>query len=316
MDATCVPSDVTYPQDLNLLNECRENLEKEIDKLCAAHKIKKPRMYRKIARKKFLEVSKARRKTKKKLKKALKNQLNYIKRDLQYIEEILLEKEISEKLKEKLKLIKKIYEQQKEMLENNKHSVKDRIISLSKPYVRPIVRGKASAKTEFGAKVEISVVNGYSRIEFLSWDAYNEGESLEKISERYKNRNGCYPERILADKIYRNRKNLKYCKEHGIRLSGPSLGRPKKDERYDKKIEYIDLCDRNEVEGKFGEGKRKYGLNKILTKLKETSECTICIAFIVSNLNKKLRRLIKVAQIWIKKYIQYFFGSKLNTRVC
>ena len=180
---------------------------------------------------------------------------------------------------------------------------KNRIVSLSQPYVRPIVRGKASAKTEFGAKVEISVIDGFSRVEFLSWDAYNECDSLQTIVERFKERTGYYPQRVLADKIYRNRNNLNYCKINGIRLSGPNLGRPRKDNYYDKKTEYIDLCDRNEVEGKFGEGKRKYGLNRILTKLKETSECVINIAFIVSNLNKRLRSLIKIILNFILKFI-------------
>ncbi len=62
--------------------------------------------------------------------------------------------------------------------------------------------------------------------------------------ERCKERMGVYPERVLADKIYRNRTNLSYCKELGIRLSGPSLGRPKKDQKIDKKQEYTDNCDR------------------------------------------------------------------------
>ena len=317
MDATCVPSDISYPQDLNLLNEARENLEKIIDNLNKDFKGKKPRTYRKVARNEFLKISKARKKPTKKLRKVIRKQLGYIHRDLGYINNMseggtLL----TDKQKEKIDIIINVYNQQKEMFDNKKHSVKDRIVSLTQPYVRPIVRGKASAKTEFGAKVEISVINGFSRIEFLSWDAYNECDSLETIVERFKERNGHYPERVLADKIYRNRDNLNYCKSKGIRLSGPNLGRPRKDNVYDKKIEYIDLCDRNEVEGKFGEGKRKYGLNRILTKLKETSECVINIAFIVSNLNKRLRSLIKVMLNFILKLI---FDENYNYkkyRVC
>lgn len=86
---------------------------------------------------------------------------------------------------------------------------------------------------------------------------------MKETVEGYKRHNGCYPEAILADRIYRNRDNLVYCKEHGIRLSGPKLGRPlikalmKKAE---KRIERQDARERNAVEGKFGEGKRKYGL--------------------------------------------------------
>lgn len=317
MDATCVPSDISYPQDLNLLNESRENLEKIIDELHEIIKGKKPRTYRKVARSEYLKVSKARKKPAKKLRKAIRKQLGYIQRDLGHINNMSKNGSLlTDKQKEKIDIITNIYNQQKEMFDNKKHSIKNRIVSLSQPYVRPIVRGKASAKTEFGAKVEISVIDGFSRVEFLSWDAYNECDSLQTIVERFKERTGYYPQRVLADKIYRNRNNLNYCKINGIRLSGPNLGRPRKDNYYDKKIEYIDLCDRNEVEGKFGEGKRKYGLNRILTKLKETSECVINIAFIVSNLNKRLRSLIKVILNFI---FQFIFDKNYNykkSRVC
>jgi ribosomal protein S1 len=85
---------------------------------------------------------------------------------------------------------------------------------LNQPHIRLIVRGKANAKTEFGAKVEIIVVDGYVRVEKLSWDAYNECDSLIEIVENFKTRTGKYPERVLVDKIYRNRKNLNFCKKN------------------------------------------------------------------------------------------------------
>ncbi len=118
--------------------------------------------------------------------------------------------------------------------------------------------------------------------------------SLIPIVENYKERNGVYPERILADKIYRNRNNLSYCKEHGISITGPALGRPKKNkDKFEKKQEYIDTCERNEVEGKFGTSKTKYGLNRIFAKLKETAQSVINMAFFVMNLDKKLRVILR-----------------------
>lgn len=186
-----------------------------------------------------------------------------------------------------------LYEQQKYMFDNRKYIVENRIVSIAQPYVRPIVRGKTKAPTEFGAKVEISVVNGYVRMEKLSWDAYNECESLISIIQSYKERKGFYPERILADKIYRNRKNLSYCKEHKISITGPALGRPKKNKsKIEKKQEYIDTCERNEVEGKFGTGKTRYGLARIFDKLKQTSQTIINMAFFVMNLGRKLRVIL------------------------
>lgn len=102
-------------------------------------------------------------------------------------------------------------------------------MSISQPYIRPIVMGKAAAPVEFGAKLDLSIdEKGMARLERLSFDAYNESDVLIDAIERYKERTGHYPQRVLADKIYRNRENLSFCRQHGIRLSGPALGRPVK----------------------------------------------------------------------------------------
>ena len=120
----------------------------------------------------------------------------------------------------------KLYEQQY-MYENRVHSVEHRIVSISQPWLRPIVRGKVKAPVEFGAKFDVSLDSeGYGRIEKISFEAYNESTCLIEAIERFRERTGYYPERVLADQIYRTRENRSYCKEHGIRLSGPKLGRP------------------------------------------------------------------------------------------
>jgi len=119
-------------------------------------------------------------------------------------------------------------------------TVQDRIVSISQPYVRPIVRGKSKAPVEFGAKIDLSIENGLGRLEKISFDAYNECEVLISAIEKFFKRNGHYPKRVLADKIYRNRENLSYCKSRGIRLAGPALGIPGKNVSIDKRTEYVD----------------------------------------------------------------------------
>ena len=104
--------------------------------------------------------------------------------------------------------------------------------------------------------------------------------------EKFKERTGHYPERVLADKIYRNRDNLSFCKQHNIRLSGPALGRPKKDAEIDKKQNYIDECERIEVERKFSLAKRKCGMGMIVTRLKETTCHSIAMSVLLLNLRK------------------------------
>lgn len=297
LDATCCPANIAYPQDVDLLNQAREKLEQTVDEICKSSFEKKPRMYRQRARRDYLRLSKSKKRSAKAIRSAIKKQLQYIRRDVGYIIQFVQNGvKLTEKQAERLNLATTVYEQQRIMFESKTHSIPQRIVSLSQPWVRPIVRGKAHANTEFGAKLHISLVNGYARIERLDFEAYNESEDFWKALHRYHDHYGCWPERVLADKIYRNRQTLAFCKEHGIRLSGPALGKPPKDRklsRLAKKQEYQDSCDRNEVEGVFGTGKTTYGLGRISVRLKETSLCVISIALLLMNLTKRLRSLLR-----------------------
>jgi len=144
--------------------------------------------------------------------------------------------------------------------------------------------GKAKAPVEFGAKFDLSLDSeGYGRIEKISFEAYNESACLIEAAERFKERTGYYPKRILADQIYRTRYNRNYCKDHVIQLSDPRLGRPGAKAKADKKQEYRDNTDRIEVERTFSLSKRCYGMGCITTKLKETQLTSIALSvFLIS----------------------------------
>lgn len=194
---------------------------------------------------------------------------------------------------ERLGTLRAIYEQQRTMYREKTNRIDDRIVSVSQPWIQPIKRGKAAVSVEFGPKLAVSVVEGLVRVEKFSFDAFNEGLTLIESAKRYKERTGHYPERILADKIYRNRENLTFCKVHGIRLSRPPLGRPAKDEalrRAQREPEVKEAGERNIVEAKFGEAKRFYCLDRILEKAQETTEAMICVTFAVINLFRILRK--------------------------
>ncbi len=293
LDATCVPSDIRYPTDVSLLNEGRECLEGIIDEQhgMGLTNGQKPRTYRQVARKDYMRFVRNRKPSRKIIRKAIRKQLGYIRRDLAAIDDLGTEN-LSPKSQQRLAVVRKLYKQQNQMYETKSHQVPDRIVSIHQPWVRPIVRGKATADVEFGAKVSVSVLDGYFRIEHLCWDAYNESTTLKDTVERYREQTGFYPQRILADKIYRTRDNLKYCAKHGIRMSGPKLGRPPKD-----KVLYAEQCrderkeagERNEVEGKFGTGKRCYGLDRLTARLKDTSETQIHMIVLTMNLWKKMK---------------------------
>ena len=294
LDATCAPADIRYPTDLSLLNEGREKLEAIIDTLYSSLRgtIKKPRTYRLKARKQYLAIAKQKKPGKKKLRKAVGQQLRYVARNLKHIDKLLPQSPsaLSKKHQEQLQVIRELYRQQQYMYQNKTPRVENRIVSISQPHVRPIVRGKTSAPTEFGAKVAISLVNGDAFLEKLSWNNFNEGGTLIASIENHRQRFGYYPETVIADIIYRTRDNLQYCKTRGIRLSGPKLGRPPlvKD-KTELKLERQDALERNTVEGKLGEGKRRYGLGLIMTRLEETSETVIALQFLVMNLERRLR---------------------------
>ncbi len=303
VDATCAPSQIRFPQDTALLNEARENTEAIIDALHIPGTVK-PRTYRKRAHKDYLKLVRCRKPGAKKIRKCIGQQLRYLRRNLNTIHEMLIAKPdvLSTRQQTRLETIRKVYVQQKSMYDHHTHSVPDRIVSLSQPWLRPIVRGKAKAAVEFGAKLDISVCDGWTRLEYHSFNAYNEAGNLKDMIEHYRARTGRYPERVLADKIYRNRENLSYCASHGIRLSGPALGRPKKEDVRNKKQSYQDQADRVEVERQFSLAKRKCGLGMIVTRLEETTCHCLAMSVLLLNL-QKLQRLLRAIFCWL-------FGAK------
>lgn len=170
-------------------------------------------------------------------------------------------------------------------------------MSLSQSRVRPIVRGKQRAEVEFGSKIEMSVVDGYLRVKKLSWEAFNKGGTLIDSAESYRRTYGHYPARILADKIFRTRENLRYCKERGIHMSGPKLGKPPADEvlRHQQlKEEWLESGERGEIERDFGVGKRRYSLGRIMMKLRDTREVAVRVVVLAMNLWRKLRLFLRL----------------------
>ena len=305
VDASCAPADIRYPTDLSLLGEAREKSEHIIDRLHEPlrGKEKKVRTYRKKARRDYLKAAKRRKLSTKELKKAIGKQLRYLNRDLEHIHGLATRSSLG-RLKRKeyrdLLVISEVYRQQNQMYEKGVRRIEGRIVSISQPHVRPIVRGKASAPVEFGAKLSVSLVGGYAFVDRLSWENYNESGDLIGQIETYKQRFGVYPESVHADQIYRNRENRAYCKSHRIRLSGPRLGRPKKEiDRQEKMLTRQDELDRNAIEGKFGQGKRRFSLDCIRAKLPVTSGTMIALTFLVMNLEKLLREVfLRFFKMW------------------
>jgi hypothetical protein len=298
------------------LKQAREQTEKIIDALYDRVKEKnqiKPRTYRKIARRDYLSVAKKRKVTKKQRKKAIKKQLQYIKRNLASIEKIANEvglQVLESRHYRMLLVVVEVNRQQLCMYENNENRTDDRIVSLTQPHVRPIVRGKAGTPVEFGAKLSASCWNGYVFLDRISWDNFNESGDLQFQVESFKNYTGAYPESVHVDKIYRTKANRAWCKEKGIRMSGVKLGRPPKNiSKSTKRQSQLDERVRSWIEGKFGEAKRRFSLNCVMTKLANTSKTTIAISFLVMNLSRLLRQFFVYFYISFK--IKHFLSIYL-----
>ena len=177
-------------------------------------------------------------------------------------------------------MIQTLYDQQNLMFRQKIHSVEHRIVSIYQPHVRPIVRGKTNADVEFGSKIQVSLMHGFAFLEDLSWEAFNEGTRLINAVEQYKRRFGYYPKEVLVDKIYCTRDNRAKLKEKGIVLVAKPLGRPRAVQNH------IIPGERNPIEGKFGQAKTAYGMNRIKARLQDMSESWIAIIIMVLNLVK------------------------------
>ena len=285
VDATACPQDIRYPTDLNLLNDARVKTEGLIDFLFdPSRHDKKPRTYREEARKMFLKTIQKRSKTRKEIRKAIKKQLSYLKRNIGNIHKLLDRYEtvpLDRHQHKYLFVVQTLFEQQDHMHKENIHTIDHRIVSIHQPHVRPIVRGKTNANVEFGAKIQVSLMNGYAFLDDLSWEAFNEGTRLMSVVENYRKRFGCYPKEVLADQIYCNRANRTRLKELDIHLRAKPLGRPPA-----VKTEHVTPGERNPIEGKFGQAKTAYGMNRIKARLQGTSESWIATIIMVLNLVK------------------------------
>lgn len=307
IDATCTPADITYPTDLKLLNDAREKTERIIDDLHAAMpgKARKPRTYRRKARRDFLTVALSKKPKTTKIRTAIGKQLRYIKRNLGHIHGQLDNGaslgDLTTYWHKCLMVIHTLYDQQLGMYEEHSHRCVDRIVSVSQPHVRPIVRGKASQRVEFGAKISASHVDGFMLLDRFSWDAYNETSDLSGQAEAFRQRFGHYPVSIHADKIYQTRANRAWCKERGIRLTGKPLGRPRERTAEEKKQQREDETDRIPIEGKFGNGKRKGTLQRVMAKLAVTSRTVVTIGLIALNLDTLLRFLRALIRQWLMR---------------
>lgn len=294
LDATVADQYITYPNDLKLLNDAREKTERMIDKLFGVLKDKlkvKPRTYRKVARKKYLAEAKKRQANPKTLRSVIRYHLNCLDRNIISINKMLdmldpADNPLPYRLMKDFWVIQLVNEQQRQMYNEKSNRCDDRIVNINQPYVRPIVRGKAGKKVEFGSKLGLVLIDGFVKAQTLSWDAYNESADLIPHIEAYKELYGYYPELAQVDKIYGTNANRKWCKEKGIRMTVSPKGKKKQLTQRQKTKMKKEFNERNAIEGKIGQSKQGYGLNQVKAKMATTSSSWIGITIFIANLVK------------------------------
>ena len=222
---------------------------------------------------------------------------------LQEIRKVCREHELEETLTDKektpMEIITRVYRQQKNHFDNDdpRESIPDRIVSISKPYVRPIVRGKEVKNVEFGAKCNNIQVDGISFIEKLSFNAFNEGTRLEHCIKMHKRLFKVDAKKIGGDAGYAGTANRNICKELGIQTSFVKRGRPTTDKNdKDYVRQKLARVRATAMEGSFGTQKEHYDMRRIKARKKKTEILYIFFGIHTANLVHLAERLAEQEQ--------------------
>jgi len=265
-DATCYETSMRYPTNVKLLWESTEWSYKQMKLMCKYLKIRMPRNRYEEQWDKYNNYSHKRKKTHKDTVKRIRSLLYLLDKILVLLKEIENQYqgqlELPNRYYTKIRIISKVLKQQEEMFKTGK-SVPERIVSISKSYIRPIVRGKEVKAVEFGAKVNMIQFDGINFIEHLSFNAFNEGTRLVK-SIRYGRSLFGKITHISADDIYATNTNRKYSTAAHIVTNFKRKGRAGKHEEHRQIISRELRKERTiRMEGSFGTEKEHYGLQKI-----------------------------------------------------
>ena len=276
-DATCYESEMRYPTDQKLLWECVKKTYKIMCEVSGRMGVHRPRTKYLDVEKACLSYRKQRKHSNTQTRKMTRRLLNLLGKILKEIRRMERGCDVPELLTVKEKslvdIITKVYRQQRNHFDSGdrRESIPDRIVSVSKPYVRPIVRGKEVKSVEFGAKCNNIMVDGISFIEKMSFNAFNEGTRLQHCVKMHRRLFGVDVKKIGGDASYAGTDNRGFCKENGIQTSFVKRGRPtqeKKEQDYVR--QELARVRATAMEGSFGIQKEHYAMRRIKARKKET----------------------------------------------
>jgi transposase, IS5 family len=285
-DATCYESRISYPTPVKLVWDCCNKTWLSYNKIRKKLKLRSTRCNYEDRKKEFLSYQKSKKKTKRAEKKLLKKLLKFLLRLLNLHKELVEKKDITLSIKDAAehRHIITVYDQQHSKVYGKVEQIKDRIVSLSKPYIRPIVRGKETKAVEFGAKVNKLQIDGISYIEHFSYDAFNEGTRLQRCITLHQELFGKCTHHS-ADKIYATNANRKYCTGKKIVTNFEPKGKQKAQHIDQHKTMRAVLNKERGVrlEGSFGNDKNHYLLQKVNARNAITEKCWIFFGMMTAN---------------------------------
>ena len=277
VDATCYESELRYPTPQKLLWEAVDWLYNQLKKICKFLGVKMMRTKYLKWKKRYLGFSKMRRKTNKKRKPLTRALLHLLGKLISFEKELRHTHKMTFKATyyRRVATIKKVHAQQQEYFDTGV-SPKNRIVSIQKDYLRPIVRGKEVKPVEFGAKVNKLQIDGINFIEHLSFNAFNEGTRLKSTVYKAQSLTKVKTRILGADAIYATNKNRNFVTKNNIKTDFKRKGKLPKNYQEEKKLKALITKERaTRLEGSFGKEKEHYHLKKIKAKTKRTEKLWI-----------------------------------------
>lgn len=294
MDATCYESYVRFPTDVKLLWECCQWVyDKQLFKLCKRLSIKRPRSKYQEQKLRQGQYNRRRKKPHKlgvRRRKALLYLLDKGLGQLQHLLDNNPQVMLNPYERQYLRTIRTVLEQQFYLLSHQPKELKGRIVSLPRPYIRPIVRGKENKRVEFGIKAHILQVDGIDIIDKMDFNAFNEGTRLKLSVLKHKSIFG-HCNQLGADGIYATNANRRYLTGKKIFTCFVKKG-PKTLSGQEKKLKGIIASARATLmEGSFGTHKQHYGLDKIKAKGEKREKMWVLFGVMMTNAVKISKRI-------------------------
>lgn len=292
-DTTIVPSNIAYPTDVSLLEKVRRKAVRYLDK-ARQFGIKTYRTYKRTAQKIYIQYQKIRHYTTKSRRRVQKKLLQFSQRNIKQLKETThtignsingyLDNTKEQFLKETQKFLdtaSKIVTQQKDIYKGL--SVKERIVSIHKPHLRPIVRGKYPVEVEFGPKVLLNLKNDFLFLEDIQFNNTSDSQLLDTALQGYRQRFGKFPTQLSADRGFWSTQNYSLACDYGvskIALENKGKSNYLKGKPFRERLRRL----RCSIEAKISLAKRKYGLDRSLYNIPDAEEIWVRLGLIAMNL--------------------------------